>query len=233
MNLHYTQHMETETPEWRSVVGFERFYAVSSDGRVRNASGRELKLSLNKNGYPQLSLTVAGKSYCRRVHCLMLEAFVGPRPPGMLGCHNDDVPRHNVLSNLRWDTHAGNMADRDRHGTTAVGERAGGHKLTAEQVLAIRNAPRGKGAAVGRSFGVGDAATSAIQRGKTWACVGGKTRPSITARGVDHPAARITPEDVRAIRSDERPQCEIARHYGIGQPHVSSIKLRKLWRDVA
>jgi len=42
----------------------------------------------------------------RSVHSLVLEAFVGPRPEGMDGCHENDVPWDNRLSNLKWDTHS-------------------------------------------------------------------------------------------------------------------------------
>lgn len=46
----------------------------------------------------------------------MLEAFVGPRPPGQEGCHYDDDPQHNMLPNLRWDTRSGNQTDLVRNG---------------------------------------------------------------------------------------------------------------------
>lgn len=52
----------------------------------------------------------------RRVHLLVLEAFVGPCPPGLEGCHTNGDGLDNKLTNLRWDTHAANMQDRLRHG---------------------------------------------------------------------------------------------------------------------
>jgi hypothetical protein len=48
---------------------------------------------------------------------LALEAFVGPRPDGFVGCHNDDDPLNNHISNLRWDTYSGNNRDLVRLGT--------------------------------------------------------------------------------------------------------------------
>lgn len=51
-----------------------------------------------------------------RIHSLVLEAFVGPRPDGMEGCHNDGDPANNHLANLRWDTRAANNQDTLRHG---------------------------------------------------------------------------------------------------------------------
>jgi hypothetical protein len=50
------------------------------------------------------------------IHCLVLLAFVGPRPePHYQGCHWDGNARNNALSNLRWDTPSANQLDRRRY----------------------------------------------------------------------------------------------------------------------
>jgi hypothetical protein len=51
----------------------------------------------------------------RKVHHLILEAFVGPRPEGLKACHNNGDGHDNRLDNLRWDTQANNIADMHRH----------------------------------------------------------------------------------------------------------------------
>jgi hypothetical protein len=51
-----------------------------------------------------------------RIHTLVLEAFAGPRPEGMEGCHNDGNPTNNHIDNLRWDTRSANNQDTLRHG---------------------------------------------------------------------------------------------------------------------
>lgn len=51
-------------------------------------------------------------------------------------------------------------------------------------------------------------------------------------RGVRNPSARLRPDDVRAIRADQRSQSRIAADYDIGQSHVSQIKRRKIWRHL-
>jgi len=53
----------------------------------------------------------------KRVHRLVLEAFIGPAPKGTICCHNDGDPTNNRLENLRWDTHSSNTRDAIRHGT--------------------------------------------------------------------------------------------------------------------
>lgn len=44
--------------------------------------------------------------------------------------------------------------------------------------------------------------------------------------------ARITPDDVMKIRTDNRAQKEIAASFGISQAQVSKIRRRAVWRSV-
>lgn len=96
-------------------------YKVSSLGRVRSmprtlADGREhsgqmLEPYPDDDGY--LCVKIRGETV--KVHHLVLEAFCGPRPYGMEGCHGPDPDRTcNVLSNLRWGTHRENERDKKR-----------------------------------------------------------------------------------------------------------------------
>jgi hypothetical protein len=45
-------------------------------------------------------------------------------------------------------------------------------------------------------------------------------------------AAKLTPEDVINIRKSNLYQKEIAKEYGVSQPLVSAIKLRKVWSRI-
>jgi hypothetical protein len=73
------------------------------------------------------------------VHRLVLETFVGPRPPGMEGCHFPDRdPANNRLNNLRWDTRQANVNDMIAHGTHPRGSSHGRAKLCEEDIAAIR-----------------------------------------------------------------------------------------------
>jgi hypothetical protein len=54
---------------------------------------------------------------------LVLITFVGPRPLGAFGLHNNDDPSDNRLSNLRWGTPAENAADRMVNGGQRFGDR--------------------------------------------------------------------------------------------------------------
>lgn len=102
---------------WKTVPGYGGRYEVSDLGRVRSrlGRGRILRPHVNRYGYLQLNLSLDGEVQKRKVHHLVLDAWVGERPVGHEACHGDGVKLNNALSNLRWDTHLANIADRDRH----------------------------------------------------------------------------------------------------------------------
>lgn len=104
------------TEEWRPVAGFDGYY-ISNHGRVRSPKRGILKGHVvMRNGKPSY-ITVFIRRVTRSVHSLVLDAFVGPRPIGMEGCHNDGNGLNNTPYNLRWDTHQSNMADAIALGT--------------------------------------------------------------------------------------------------------------------
>lgn len=115
---------------WRPVVGYERYYEVSSLGRVRSLDrimrdgrlwpGKLLSPGRLGSGHLNIGFQGDGDRSTRkhyRIHCVVLEAFVGPRPAGMQGCHNNGIAYDNRLENLRWDTPASNYADIVKHGS--------------------------------------------------------------------------------------------------------------------
>lgn len=160
---------------WMEIDGFNGRYQVSDLGRVRSNYGdrwRVLSAWLSK-GYPQVHLSIGGKTYARCVHCLVLEAFVGPRPGSDYdACHNDGNPENNRLSNLRWDTRSGNFLDKRRHGTAGRSEssRAAVSKLNPSAVVEIlQYLERGVSQyALASLYGVHQSTISGIKRGRSW-----------------------------------------------------------------
>lgn len=101
-----------DTSEYlREVPGFPAYY-VSSGGVVfsgRTGEIQEVFQRDNRAGYKFVWLFSNGKQRRKYVHALVLEAFVGPRPEGMEGCHFPDPDKsNNHVSNLVWDTHQNN-----------------------------------------------------------------------------------------------------------------------------
>lgn len=132
---------DSTTPfEYRDVPGFPG-YRIGDDGSVQSCriGGRwkPLKPKFTR-GHAYVGLWRDGKQINRYVHRLVLEAFVGPCPDGLEGCHFDDDPWNNRLSNLRWDTRSGNKSDEIRNGRRALGSASLNAKLTEAGVRKIR-----------------------------------------------------------------------------------------------
>jgi hypothetical protein len=127
----------------KPVVAYEGRYEVSDQGQVFSLFfGRELKqYKLNPEArYAVVWLTTAtGKGKAFPVHHLVLEAFVGPRPEGMIACHGQGGSKDNSLQNLSWGTYKQNNGpDRERDGTALHGSSHPSAKLTESDVREIR-----------------------------------------------------------------------------------------------
>lgn len=113
---------DTIEEQWRAVPGWETFYYVSNLGRIWSTHqfGRFIIGMEVQDGYRVIKLRDNHRHAHIAVHVLVLLAFVGPRPDGYQGCHNDGNPRNSAVANLRWDTAAANQQDRKKHGTAFV-----------------------------------------------------------------------------------------------------------------
>lgn len=138
---------------WLPVVEYKGLYEVSDQGRVRSIDrvvphglhnsmraikGRTLVLIPDRHGYPYVSLSRTGHVSLRAVHQLVLEAFVGPRPPGGEACHNNGITSDARSSNLRWGTRSTNMLDVVKHGNNANSNKTRGlcgHLLVAPNLV--------------------------------------------------------------------------------------------------
>jgi hypothetical protein len=168
---------------WRDVPDYRGYYEVSDRGRVRSVarivkrgSGtqrvreRILRPGYTKAGYPIVALFRNGEQHMAYVHHLVLEAFVGPRPPGDEGRHKNGIPRDCRLSNLIWGTLSENERDKERHGTSNHGARNGAAKITPDAVREIRKmyAAKTPVTEIGTIFGIHKRTVYDILQGRTW-----------------------------------------------------------------
>lgn len=170
---------------WLPVVGYEGLYEVSDIGRVRsierscgskNGGTRTVPKKLLKGSPwgPYLCVTLYrdGERLRQNIQWLVVLAFIGPKlNPDWEVCHDDGKHHNNCLSNLRYDTRAGNFADKVRHGTHQRGERHGNAKLTDEQALTILGDPR-RPQEIAREYGVSNAAIYLIKNRQNWRHLG-------------------------------------------------------------
>lgn len=152
-------------------------YAIGSDGTpwgCRWPGGwRTIDGFTTNDGYHQILTCIEGKRKHVKAHVLVLEAFVGPRPSGMVGRHLDGNSSNNLLANLAWGTPSENQQDSVRHGTsygaTLKGNRNPQAKLTEDDARAILFM-KGKVSQyqIAEQFGVTQGAVSLIHTGKLW-----------------------------------------------------------------
>jgi len=161
------------SPEiWRDVVGYEGLYQVSSKGRVKSKK-TILKgdVTYIRGRYRRVCLYKDGKPSWMTVGWLVLEAFVGPRSPGMVMCHGPGGSEDDRVPNLSWGTQSKNLKeDRERDGTIVRGEQQHLSKLREIDVRFIRLWLR-RGyfqREIARVFGVTRENISAISTGRAW-----------------------------------------------------------------
>lgn len=197
----------------------------------------------SKSGHIQIDLQVDGKRIVSYVHQLVLEAFVGPCPPGMEARHFPDRnPANNFVSNLEWATHLVNMGDMEGHGTSPVGSRQGGAKLTESDIPEIfRSAAAGMGnGEIATKFGVTSPEISMILARKRWGHV--EIDP-ILADKTNRPlgewafkwSAKLVDADIPEIfrlHTAGMSYARIAKRFGITKSNVGAIIRRKTWSHV-
>lgn len=152
---------------------------------------------------------------------LVLTVFVGPCPPGKECCHNPDpTPTNNHLSNLRWDTRSGNVADTVRHGRTCRGTSNHFAKITEEAVLEIRRLaalPDWDRNRIARNFGISVGNVGAIVNHRSWKHIEYSATPPIKR------THKLTKDDKAAIMRaihEKEPRKQIAARYGISADMV-------------
>lgn len=179
-----------DSNDWRPVVGWQGYYEVSRYGAVRSVDrtvqtknggtarmkGREIKFALSEWGYRRVFLSRDSTGSTRPIHILVAEAFLGPRPDGLICCHKDGNKENNCADNLRWDTHASNSADAIAHGVAggAAYTSCGDHpcaKLPERVVIAARTLYKSKLRTIcgmARYMGAPDTTLRAAVKGTRW-----------------------------------------------------------------
>ena len=156
--------------QWRPV-GRLGFFEVSSWARVRaSRTGRIKRQTIAKSGFMVVNLYAAGSSSVRNVHSVVAEAFLGPRPSGMMVAHRDGDRRNNRPENLEYRP----LGQRLPNGWSPWIESKNGRKLSRAEADEIRRraALGGSTAALAEEFGISAPMVSSIKHGRRWAPIG-------------------------------------------------------------
>lgn len=124
-----------EAEMWRAIPGFEGYYEVSDQGRVRSLDRKVERTNHSAmtirgkthvqqyrpdTGYYVVKLSQHGRKRNYYIHRLVLMAFVGLPEEGQEACHQNDIRTDNRLENLRWDSHLENVRDAVRRGRMKI-----------------------------------------------------------------------------------------------------------------
>lgn len=214
--------MDKQPEIWRAIAGFEGAYEVSDLGRVRSLDrsvecatklgNRQIKvlkgriLSAKPLPYPSVMLSLDNKPIRRRVHVLVADAFLGPRPEGLDVCHNNGVKTDNRASNLRYDTAAANSADAQDQGSFMRGDAHVNAKIGPIMVIAIRQLAKSyKHSTLADMTGLSQTVVSDIIARRAW-------------KHIDPLDGEITPEELAQLRR-ERAATAISRTIRNKQAH--------------
>ena len=165
---------------WKSIPGWEGLYEVSDLGRVRSVA----RIVVRSNGVPnsvKARILKAGNCQSQRyflvvlyktghrgfsanVHDLVAQAFLGPKPEGMLIRHLNGNPADNRLTNLAYGTYQENALDMHDHGTMTFA------KMNPEMVVdARRRSSNGESYAfISRSMGINVSTVMAAVKMQNW-----------------------------------------------------------------
>lgn len=96
------------------IEGYENLYSIDKLGNVYSyRCHRFKKLQEDFNGYLYVNLNLDYEKNSTKIHSLLLETFISPRPYGMVARHYPDSnKKNNSLDNLCWGTCAQNTHDR-------------------------------------------------------------------------------------------------------------------------
>lgn len=134
---------------WRNVIGYEGYYEVSNQGRVRSLSrtvltkrgrkqfykGRMMVGTDNGVGYKKLALSKGGKQKYFYIHQLVAMTFLNHTPDGhtLVVDHINGVKTDNNVDNLRIVSNRDNTTTCHRKDRNSLSSNFAGvcyHKLT-------------------------------------------------------------------------------------------------------
>ncbi len=128
--------------EFKLIENYNGDYAIGNEGSIYSSKKMckwvKLSVEIDTFGHQRIQLCKNGIIKHHFIHILVLEAFIGPCPPGMESCHGSNGKYDNSVSNLYWGTHSTNMQDKHRDGTMPKGETHHNAQFTDSEIALMR-----------------------------------------------------------------------------------------------
>jgi len=137
---------------WKDIEGYEGYYQVSNNGRVRsverqvecngkihNRKSRILKPGESKTGYYRVVLSKFGKHKNASIHRLVAKAFLTTKKNRNCVNHKDLDKKNNRVKNLEWCSFKENSEHAVKNNRYKRGKDAARAELNDEKVIKIRN----------------------------------------------------------------------------------------------
>jgi hypothetical protein len=165
--------MEIVNEIWKEVKGFERYYRVSSIGRIMSIrTNKILKISLTKEGYNRIELNVNGNAQKFSLHRIVALSFIPEIDGKQYVNHINNIRNDNRIENLEWCTAKENQQHCIKEGRkpSIAGNKNAMSILTEQQVVEIRRLKlEGKrNIEIARQFNLDEKHISLIVLRKRW-----------------------------------------------------------------
>lgn len=237
------------TEDWVTIPDTEDMYWIGrwDKGQVYSLySDKLLVKCLDSDGYEIVCIYRNGVKYTEKVHSLVAEAFIGPRPDGYEVNHKDGDKTNNDWRNLEYVTASQNQHHAYDTGLKfgRKGEDNGLSKITEVGVRDIRlrvfNGERHK--SIAKDYGIHEAHISLIVNGVNWGHIkqeefcGPVVPIGYHKRGSKNGSSDLVESDIPVIYhryfDGNETQKEIAKDYGVSQMTISLIVRRERWAHV-
>jgi len=104
-------------------------------------------------------------------------------------------------------------------------------KITPDMVREIL-ASTDRGVDLAQRFGIKPQDVSNIRHRRVWAHIEGRAAKISSRNGAGQHNAKLTPDDIRAIRASAEKGIVVAKQYGVARSTISSIRLQRTWTDI-
>lgn len=153
-----------------ALINCTEYWGHNSGMFDRVVRGGIKALTLDKDGYVQVSLSKFGVPYVRKVHRLVAGAFIERTDFDEDVNHKDACKHNNHWKNLEWCTHKENSEHAAGSDLMAFGSRHGLSKLKETDIPVIRQLfyQGWSYRAISENFEVAPATISDVIKGKTW-----------------------------------------------------------------